>query len=156
MDEAPYRRRQREVGQTLLPCVIVLLFALVFGGVAVGSAYDTYDLYQVGERVEGTVEGFRSKTRSGRKGRRSSVKYALVSYTTKQGDVLKEEYNVEGNLFSSYERGEKVEVVYDPAEPSRMCITGWGNWTISVIFGAVALVIFSLWCKLVIAYIKER
>lgn len=158
MDEAPYKRRRPQGNRSLLACLLVLLFALIFSGIAVGTALDTYELYQSGERVEGTVAGLRSKRSSsrGRHGRSKSVRYAVVEYTTKQGETLKEEFNTEGFFFSSYERGDTVEVAYDPNEPSRMCIIGWGNWTFTVIFGAVGLVIFALWCKLIIAYVKER
>jgi hypothetical protein len=86
------------------------LFALIGLPLLLWSLYltvNTIVFISSASRAEGVVSGI------SRSGGKNPTRYPRVKFKTAQG----EEIEIIGNGFSSYEVGDKVEVLYDPASP---------------------------------------
>jgi Protein of unknown function (DUF3592) len=123
----------------------IAVAAMVLGIFAVGSAVD---LYTSGLRAEGTVLEIRQTLRTeteevtrpdGSERRRDVERTSyspVVRFTTQQGREI--EFHGRGGSDASFAEGDRVTVIYDPANPSRVRIASFGDlWTPSAVCFAV-------------------
>jgi hypothetical protein len=135
-------------------------FAVIAGAalvIGVAALWNTVELYGGGTRVEGTVLEVRETRRTeqeevtrpdGREYRRNVEResYApVVRFTTAEGREI--EFHGPGGGGTAFARGDRVTVVYDPANPIRARIVSFLDlWLPSVVaFGVAILFGGSVW-----------
>lgn len=115
---------------------VFLLAGLIVLGASLVKAWDVNALAVSGAHTRGEVT---SMIRTSKGGRRQSW-YAYVVFRTENGEDIGFE-NPQGSALRSYDKGEKVDVAYDPANPEHAIIDNF--WTRAAgIFGALFASLF--------------
>lgn len=124
-----------------------LLAGLVSFGAAAVKTYHVNTLAISGDKAQGTVTlMLRRSNGSGRGGGRSWFTYVLFQTESGQEITFR---NRQGSALRSFNKGDIVEVVYDPAEPENAMINNL--WTrFASVFGALFSSLFvGLGCWLI-------
>ena len=156
-----FKMRNRSIGASLASLVLLLIFSVVFCVVGGVMTKEVKKLHEDGVRVTATVVGFKQEkstptTRKYSRKRNNTTRFAIAEFTTSQGETRRIKCNLEGYLFNSFERGDKVEVILNPYDDSKTCISGWGNWTFPILIMSAGVLLFGVWCKIVISHLKRK
>jgi len=112
------------------------IFATVGIGFVVGGLY-FYQSQQAFLATAHKAEGIVKELIFSRSGKKGGVYYPLVEFSTPDGQVHSFRSDT-GTNPASYDEGERVEVRYDPKQPSQAKLTGfWSLWGLSAIFGGL-------------------
>jgi hypothetical protein len=119
-------------------------FGIVFLTVAVVVSLTTAGFLAGAERTEGVVVDVVERTTTDRDSdgftRRRTSFYPVVEFTAPDGNPVVFESDV-GSSPSSHQVGDRVEVAYDPGEPSDARLTGFLSlYLFPLIFGGLGLV----------------
>ena len=123
--------------------LVFLILGIVFGGIGAGFGIRSVQCARSALEADGVVVDLR---RAGKGGSRPVVEYRV-------GDQVR---SVEGSISTkppAYSVGDKVRVLYDPANPPDARINSFvERWLFSVIFGGVGILFlgvpFVTWCLL--------
>lgn len=131
---------------------VFLGFGLVFGGVGACSVIADHDNVQNGARAEGTVVSLerRNNPDSG------TTYHPVVEFGDSNGERHRFTSSFGSNP-ASFERGERVEVVYDPWKPEKAIIDSFATrFVFPLIFGAFGLVFGGIGGGLLFWAIRRR
>ena len=156
-----YKRRFQGKSASFVALVLPLIFSVVFCVVGGGRISELKKLHEEGERVTASIVGFKQEkgtptTKKYSRKRNNTTRFAIVEFTSRQGETRRVKCNLEGYLYNPFERGDKVEVILDPYDNSNTCISGWGNWTFPALITFAGVLIFGIWCKIVISQLKRK
>lgn len=147
MDEAAFAdkkmeraRQMRKVG----PFVMLIGLGLLAGGI--WTTQDLLHMLNVGQRVQGVVIQLEESYSSSSSGGSSYTYYPIVEfYLPDTGERIEFKDNMGSNP-PSYDRGEEVTVLYDPADPHDDVFIDKGIWNwmlpgILTVMGALAFLL---------------
>jgi len=117
---------------TLIASIVFVATGFIFSGIAAWMFYQQYSLEQTGIRVEGVVTGMVESSDN------DGTTYApIVQFSTPGGRT----YEFQSDTYSSppqYEIGERVSVLYPPADPRKAVVSGANN-LIMIIFAIIGI-----------------
>ena len=116
----------------------MLVGALAFAGASYYVGIGVWELEQTGLSAPGEVIDMDMRSDS------DGTTYApIVRYTTQDGTFITFTSSMSSNP-PMYERGDQVDVLYDPEnhESNVMIDAGWWNWLLPGVFGGFSLIFF--------------
>ncbi len=140
-------RAKKQAGQARIAGYVLLLLAV---GCSIGSYYSGLDMLNLtlsGQYTSGKVTDVNSRRSSTSSGSSGYYTYhAVVAFKDAQNRLARFEDSV-GSSNSIYDRGDSVQVLYDPANPHKAIIDrGVLNWGISggLALGALILLLMGI------------
>lgn len=152
---APKKKEKAGKGNFFTRHILPLFFVLLLGGAFTGfgglSVYEAMELRTHGETAQATVVGHKYERRSGRRGSHRT-EYAIMQFTTKDGQTIREKNSIGG---ISFDKGEKVTVYYDPQNPKNFDAEGIAPILFPGIFLLAGLGILTFWVYMLISTIRD-
>lgn len=129
----------------VFPILVSFVVGSVFTYLAIKEALARYDLLVSGVRTNGTVNEVVRKEKSG-----DTFYYPVFEFYD-QSNVKHLVEAQEGSWPSSYNKGDKVSLVYDPKNPENLSDTSFfGLYTIALLFASMAVIALAIGLNLLI------
>ena len=144
LSEQDMRRRAQKDSKTLrYASLIMLLGALAYSAACTYVGLSVWELEQNGLRVKGEVIDLDKRSNS------DGTTFApIVRFDTNEGQTITH-ISLSGSNPPMYQRGDQVEIIYDPANPDLnvMINEGWWNWLLTGILGGFSLIFLLIACS---------
>ncbi|MBC8144587.1 MAG: DUF3592 domain-containing protein [bacterium] len=139
---------------------VLKILGFVFGGIGLAMLVAAFAIYantqsfaDSATRADGVVIGLaQSQSHSSK----SSSYFPVIQYQTSSGETTTFQSN-SGSSPPAFEVGERVTVLYDPAQPADASIDSfWQLYALPAIFGIIGLVFFAVGGGMFIAHMLNR